>query len=513
LNATYNTSRIGMLIAGCLAASALLAQTIPNQSSRRNAYGSGPGQQELPPGLTTEPRIDAAVQYASNLQLSSTGGDSAIGLEVSPGAYVAYRSPSFVGAVDYSLITRVWDDGDLNDVSHLLAANGRWVAVPDLFSISGDASYGDVVIDGTQGGNFGNMGVFNTSNITEQATASVRPSLQKRFKDFEAALNYSYGRVWYLDEGKGLVVTEVGTVGQDSINQTAEASLALVPGARRISGKAFYTWQDYDFEVSLPYRFERAGVEGGWELTRTLSLVGDVGKESQLDVDTSAGGLDSDFWSAGMRWQPNQRSSAEARYGERFFGSSYSVEVRHSNRYVTVNASYSEAPEVDSRRVNFNEFEPGELPPWFNPDIDASAYNSQPYVAKAMRLGVSAEGSRTSLSLRGYITEREYLNDQIGDEDIAGVALVASRRVAANVSVDGQATYVDRARGETSYFTGFPQPATHTYDTDLTLRGNRNFGPRLVASVEAGYFNSAGTNDYDGWWLGLRGRWYPTFGR
>jgi hypothetical protein len=501
-----------MLVAGCLAASALLAQTIPNQSSRRNAYGSGPGQEALPPGLTTEPRIDAAVQYASNLQLASTGGDSAVGLEVSPGAYVAYRSPRFVGAADYSLIGRVWDDGDLNDVSQLLAANGRWLAVPELFSISGDASYGEVLIDGTQGGNYGNLGVFNTSNITEQATASVRPSLQKRFRDFEAALNYSYGRVWYLDQGDG-DVNEVGTFGQDSINQTADASLSLVPGARRISGRVFYSWQDVEYDVSLPYRFERAGFEGGWELTRTLSLVGDVGKESQLDVDSTSGGLDSDFWSAGMRWQPSQRTSAEARYGERFFGTSYLVEMRHASRYFTVNASYSEAPEVDSRRVNFNEFEPGELPPGFDPDLDASAYNSQPYVAQTARLGISAEGSRTTLRLSGYATSREYLIDEIGDEDVSGVSLVATRRLAVNFSVDGQATYADRERGETSYFTGTVQPATRTYETDLTLRANRDLGPRVVLSAEAGYFNNSGTADYDGWWLGLRGRWYPKLGR
>jgi hypothetical protein len=168
---------------------------------------------------------------------------------------------------------------------------------------------------------------------------------------------------------------------------------------------------------------------------------------------------------------------------------------------------------VDTRRVNLDAFEPGELPPWFNPDIDSSAYNSQPYVGQLARLGVSAEGSRTRISLRGFGSTREYLNELIGDENVSGAALVATRRLAVNFSVDGQLTYTDRERGETSYFTGTPQPETHTYRTELTLRANRDFGPQIVMSAEAGYFNNAGTSVYDGWWLGLRGRWYPAFGR
>ncbi len=35
------------------------------------------------------------------------------------------------------------------------------------------------------------------------------------------------------------------------------------------------------------------------------------------------GGLDETFWSAGLRWEPDERTSVEARTGDRFFGTSY----------------------------------------------------------------------------------------------------------------------------------------------------------------------------------------------
>ncbi len=129
-----------------------------------------------------------------------------------------------------------------------LAANGRWVAIPELFSISGDASYGDTLIDMQQGGNYGNLGVFNSGNIAEQATASVRPALEHRFKDFQFRATYAYGQVWYFDQGNGDPNSQFFTVTQeDSTNQAADVSLALVPGQRRYLGQDLLRMESFRF--------------------------------------------------------------------------------------------------------------------------------------------------------------------------------------------------------------------------------------------------------------------------
>jgi hypothetical protein len=507
--ASWHRTACAIAVAGSLVNAAALAQNVPYQSGHRANFGRDVGQRDLPLGVTFEPRLDGAIQYAD-----SDRSGSSLGIELAPGAYAAYNSRRFKGALDYSLIGRLWDDGDFDDITQSLAANGRWNAVPDLFSISGDASYGDVLIDSTQGGNQGNIGVFNPGNVAEQAAASVRPQLRKRFKDFEAVARYSYGRVWYFDQGKGQPTSPIARVSQeDAENQAVDFTLGLVPGESRFSGKAFYTWAHSDFEISVPYEFERAGVEGGVELSRSVALVGDVGKESALDESTSAGGLDSDFWSAGLRWERGQRTSLEARYGERFFGSSYEFEARHQARQLSFKASYGESPDVEARRIGLGEFEPGELPPWFDPNADLGIYSSQPYVGENLRVGVTAEGSRTTIGLRAYDTKRDYIDDLFGDEHSTGVSAIASRRLAVNASVDVQFSYVDRQRDETLFTVGNPLPASHTYETDFTMRGNRDFGPRLIVSAEAGYFSNSGTADNAGWWVGLRGRWFPEFRR
>lgn len=506
-----------LAVAGVLAVTAMasaLAQDVPYQSERRRTYGTGFGQEELPLGGFIEPRLDWAVQYADNINLDADGGENAFGIEAAPGIYASYRSDRLTGAADYSLIGRLWDDSDLNDVTQRLQTNGRWFALPELLSFDAEASYSDAVIDYRQGGNYGGLGVFNQANLTDRATFAVGPTLRKRFKDVEFQASYSYGRVWYLDDDTSDAPLPVlGVYGtDDSVDQIADVSLGLVPGNGKLTGRAFYTWQHSDFEQSIPYEFERAGLEAGYELTRTLAFVGDVGKESDLDASTTAGGLDSDFWSAGLLWSPDSRTSAEARYGERFFGSSYLVSIRHTARFLEFTASYSEAPEIETRQLSLGQFDPGNLPPVGDPGTDFGRFNASPYVLTDARAGVSANGRRTNLSLEVFYVQRDYLRDLAGGEEGTGVTVSASREFASNVSMDLEAWYTDYSRDSYIGQDISLVEATQEYDTQFIVRGNREFGPRLSASLEAGYFHRAGTIAYDGWWVGLRGRWIPDLG-
>ena len=54
---------------------------------------------------------------------------------------------------------------------------------------------------------------------------------------------------------------------------------------------------------------------------------------------------------------------------------------------------------------------------------------------------------------------------------------------------------------------------THDYDTQFIASLTRELGKQVSTSLEAGYFNRSGTTPYDGWWVGLRGRWVPDMGR
>ena len=396
----------------CLADSPALAQNMPNQSGRRSGFSQGWARRTAA-GAHPRAACGRPMQYAHNTNLASTGGDSSAGLELAPGAYAAYNSEQFRGAADYSLIGRLWDDGTLDDVTHALAANGRWIAIPELFSVGGDASYGDTLIDSQGGGNYGNLGVFNSGNIAEQATASIRPMLEKRFNDFEFRAAYSYGQVWYLDQGKS------------GRAETALYSFARTTRRTRLPTSAWAwsrgnvgTWAGFSIRGKVPIStFDavrvRAGRLDGDRLTRSLSFVGDVGVESELDENTSRAD-----WTAISGVPACFGAVPIVRLSRRAMGSAFSALVTRCEsvieaRLLQFNASYDESPQVETRRVNLNDFEPGELPPWLDPSNDLGAFNSEPYVGKNSRIGVTAKGSRTAFRIAG-IRHSTRLPERVG---------------------------------------------------------------------------------------------------
>jgi len=497
------------MVAILVVAGQAAAQTTPYQSSQRGAIGTGIGQTDLPDGGVFQPRIEAAVQYADNLNLAPDGQPqvNSAGLELAPGFYASYSTGSVAAAIDYSLVGRVWDDSDYNDVTQRLSANGQWIAVPEWFAITGQANYGDTVIDPRVGHDYGGLGVFGPNNLTEYASASVSPILKHRFNDFEALAQYTYGQAWYFDQGKGDPV--MGFLqGQDSRDQAARLSFGTADEGRRMSAEVSYDWQKSEYDTALPYEYEQAGFGGGVKISRTLRIVGDVGKESDLDASTTQGGLDADFWSAGLRWAPNDRSSAEARFGQRFFGDSYLFRFSHRARILQFDASYSEEPTVQTRVLSLGGFDPGNLPPGTPPGIGVGSITSSPYVAKDARASVVAEGSRTTLTLTGYRDERDYLRSFPRDEISTGANLGASRQLASNLSVDFDLSYSDFEKGAGTVG-DVAAGSTNDYDTTAIVRLNRKAGARTTLSGEAGYFNRSGGQIFDGWWVGLRARYEP----
>jgi len=485
------------------------AQTVPYQSTMRQQVGTGFGQEEMAKGGVFQPRVESAVQYVNNINLAEQGQEEVDtwGVELTPGFYASYSTDSVTAAIDYSIIGRAWGDSDYDDVSQRMAANGQWIAVQDLFSVAGQASISDAVINPQDGLNYGGLGIFGSGNLSQQATASVTPTLNKRFSEFEFLAQYSYGRVWYFDQGDQ--AQTVGFLGQDdSRDQSALVSFGTAGDERALSGEIFYDWARSTYQNALPYVFERLGLNGSWLVMNSLSLVGSFGYESQLDESTTQGGLDSNFWDAGVRWEPDDLTVLEARYGDRFFGNTYTLIASREARIFHFFANYSESPQVETRILSLGDFTPGDLPPGGDPGIDFGRLNSSPFVGKNAQIGVTATGTRTTLTLSAYQNVQDYVRSRQDDDTWTGVMLEATRDLASNLSVDFTGSYSDYEQSQLDTATDLTT-TTSDYDTQFVLRLNRAAGEKLTTSLEAGYFNRSGSQQYDGWWAGLRANWTP----
>ena len=485
-----------------------LAQSVPYESPMRAQVGTGFGQEQMAKGGVFTPRIEAAVQYAANVNLAEDGLPQVdmAGLEVAPGLYASYSSDSLIAAIDYSVIGRAWEESDYNDISQIGAANGRWIAVPEFFYVDAQGSIIDAVIDPADGLNFGGLGIFAPSNLSQQATASVSPTFDRRFGDFELLAQYSYGRVWYFDEGDN--VNQVGFLGQDdSRDQSASVSIGNSQSGRKLTGSLFYNWQKSDYDNALPYNYEQLGVNLGWQVTPSTSLVGSAGVESDLDESTTEGGLDSGFWDVGFLWEPDDRTQLEARYGDRFFGHTYFLSAQRTVRMLEFTASYSESPQVQTQILSLGDFTPGDLPPATDPGIDFGRLNSQPYVGKNANVGVAAIGSRTRLSLNGFRYVQDFIREARSDDSHTGGALTVSRQLASNLDADFSASYTDYEQSQPASSGQSSITTTSDYTQFIARLNRQSSGGRLTTSLEAGYVISSGDQDYDAWWVGVRARW------
>ena len=461
--------------------------------------------EQRPPGLDLEPRIDSALLFVGNINLAEESEDEVdvAGIEVAPGLYATYNSNRADGTFDYTFIGRKFEEEDYDSVSHFLSARGRYMLVQDLLFISAHAAYSDSIIDSARGTNYGGTGLFDRSNVAETARASVTPSLTKDFGGFRFDASYTYGRVWYFDSDDA---PDPGTIfvgfNDDSEDQRAHASLGTSDPENAATLRASYEWRNSEFESSQPFRYERTGLDTSLRLTRTLRLVADGGVESDLTESTTQGGLDAEYWHAGLRWQPDERTSIDARYGERFFGDSYSVSARRETRFLTLRASYSEDPEVETRRVGI-DFDPDDFP--VPPPDDFSIFAGFPYIRKDGIVTAILEGARTQVRLDVYDRKREYLQNALPDEDTSGVRLNVARDFGADFYGELQARYEDLERGRATVTPTGPL-LFHDYDRDYLVRLTWEAYVNLTASAEVGYLARSGDREYDGEWLALRFR-------
>jgi hypothetical protein len=71
---------------------------------------------------------------------------------------------------------------------------------------------------------------------------------------------------------------------EDSTDQSASLSFGTWERGAQFSGRVFYDWERSEYETALPFEYERAGLDAGFRISRTLVFVGDFGRESDLDA-------------------------------------------------------------------------------------------------------------------------------------------------------------------------------------------------------------------------------------
>jgi hypothetical protein len=244
--------------------------------------------------------------------------------------------------------------GNLSDDDvHSGIVRGRVVAVPNLLSLEAGALATRTRTDIRSSA--ANPYLGNPRNIAQLYSAYVGPTLATRIGDFDVGAAYRFGYTKVDVKTRGVAAAGQPELGvfDDSTSHIAEAYVGMAPGPLPFGWRVSGSYERKD-AGQLDQRFEGKSVRGDVTVpvTPTLALVGGAGyediKSSYRDALRDANGValtdangrfrtdpasprllafDSEgfIWDAGVLYKPSRRTSIEARVGQRYGGTIYTL--------------------------------------------------------------------------------------------------------------------------------------------------------------------------------------------
>ncbi|WP_290653159.1 TIGR03016 family PEP-CTERM system-associated outer membrane protein, partial [Aquisalimonas sp.] len=293
--------------------------------------GHAQQEEEQERRFSITPRLEQTVTATDNARLAPRGQERRdIIYNVAPGVLVTAEGKRIRGRADYLFNNRFHaSDSDRDTATQRYNVRGNAELLRNFLFLDASATrreQSETFLDPVGVGE----GVFDdTTTVTTWRVSPYATQRLGRLADVTA--RYAYDRVRSR---------------RDSTAETYTVDVTSVPMGRRYFWSGNFEWQEIRFdddEVGTlgddPVILATISGTAGVELTRRLSVFGTVGEERN-DFVSPTGDIDGSFWNAGFRWNPNVRTSLEGTVGERFFGRTGSLDLRHQRRRAMWQASF-----------------------------------------------------------------------------------------------------------------------------------------------------------------------------
>jgi uncharacterized protein (PEP-CTERM system associated) len=422
------------------------------------------------------PRVSIGQIYSDNIEQARRGEESSEAVtELNAGFRLDRVGPRGSGRFDYNLQgLAFWGESDSNDIYQQFSGAGDVAVAPERLFIEGAADFRQRAVN-RNGSLTDNLTIG--ADRTDVLSLRISPFLVQRFDDVAIGeLRYTYNRVDY-----GSSATDE----DDSETNRFLAKLDSGPMFARIGWGLSYNYSEEKFDDGSS--FERQVVEAlaRWNATDRSSLFAVVGYEdNEYEQDPSLSSPDDSFWRVGITHQPAARTFLEGFVGERFFGTTYGLDLRHQVRTGQLFANYRE----ELTTTNEDEFELrpirdefGDLifdPETGTPILEEPDVRSNVYLTQRFSAGFRGRLPKTNWGVRIYDDRRTYENDG-SRERVTGVAGNMTWRFAPRTSL------LANARWEESTFADEPDREDTILRVGAGVR--RDLGRGAGASLEYSY--------------------------
>lgn len=432
-----------------------------------------------------KPSLNLSETYSDNITLAPRGKEqSEFITQINPGVSLTGDAPRLKLNLNYRMQNLFYaKDSSRNNIRHQLSANGTATLVEDTFFVDASSSIGQRLISGTGPVPLDNVSV--TGNTTDVTTFRVSPYLRHNFGSTASTeMRYSYDTVNY----------QAG--GFNSASNTVSASLKSGPSFDQIPWGLTYHKQEISYGgagTSGP-KFEMATANVSYVLTRKFSLFAQGGEEWNRYAVAAAGQRPGgSFWSAGANWAPTSRTSLQASYGKRYFGTTYSFNLNHHTRRTSWQASYSQnvmsVRQLELERRFFVIVDPATGNPFVDPvtglplllALNVPTLTNDVFIIKRLQGTVGYNPGRNSFTLTFFDQRFEFQNNPRVDESYGGQGSW-SLRLAPNTQA------ITTAGWQRTDF-GAPLNRQNTF-WNMGVGLSRTINPHLTGRVDYRYFTS-----------------------
>jgi uncharacterized protein (PEP-CTERM system associated) len=298
-----------------MASTALLAAALSN--------GAGASDWKLDAGVV------GRETFTDNVRLAATNAESDFITEVRPYVSASKKGARFEADFRYAMSSYFYaNDSSSNGLSHNLMALAKAELYENELFLDADASIYQQFTSLL--GAVGTDPATSRENLTDIYTASISPYWRHRFGSFSNLLA-RYRHAEFRNNNDALDDSSI-----DAVNVTLGSGTQF----QDLSWSLNYSDQQTDYEDRRDVSFSSAAASLGYALTSKLQINGSVGYQDNSYL-AGASELTGTFWTAGLAWAPNTRTSINLGYDYYPYGDAPRLALAYRARYWTVNASYA----------------------------------------------------------------------------------------------------------------------------------------------------------------------------
>ncbi len=385
-----------------------------------------------------KPNLRISETYTDNVRLGGgVGGGGGFGSEaggsdfitqINPGVILTGENRRFDFQTSYRMNNILFAKNDnRNRIRHNLNSRVTVELLKDLFFIDGIASIRqqNATLTGIQTTDNANL-AGNRANIRRY---SASPYLRYRFQNFATTeLRYTRG------------IVESGTNGlRNSQRDSYQFNLNSGASFRVLTWGLDYSQQDIHFDGNSTrsgrsIELERSIANLRYNITRRFGLTATGGYERNSFISIR-GSPSSPTWTVGFIWKPNQRTDISASAGKRFFGNTYSGDLKYRTRFTTWGASYKE--DITTFNQGGGGFGGGGAFSGGGFLSDSNFLSNRLFLQKRLQAFVSFNGRKNTLSFRVFNRSRKAFSSAEDDQELLGEdaqLLNNTRQTGANAS-------------------------------------------------------------------------------